>query len=68
MQIPRHFAFLPDAALQIATRVSAIGVKHFLDAMTDDYWMGDNDYRFNRQAWRTETLTKLEYYESEFGN
>jgi hypothetical protein len=61
---PKTFCFL--ARCSIATRVSAIGVKHFLDAMTDDYWMGDNDYRFNRQAWRTETLTKLEYYESEY--
>jgi len=48
----------------IATRVNAIGVKHFRDAMADD-WMGcDSDY-FNGQVWRAETLTKLEYYESE---
>jgi hypothetical protein len=47
-----------------ATRVNAIGVKHFRDAMSD-VWMGDeND--FDRHLWLTETLTKLEYYESEY--
>jgi hypothetical protein len=48
----------------IATRVNAIGVKHFRDAMTDD-WMED-DYDFNREEWHAETVTKLEYYESEY--
>jgi hypothetical protein len=56
------FCFLTRCS--IATRVKAIGVKHFRDAMADD-WMG-NDYDFNREEWRTETLTKLEYYESEY--
>jgi hypothetical protein len=32
--------------------------------MVDD-WMGD-DHDFNREEWRTETITKLEYYESEY--
>jgi hypothetical protein len=61
---PKTFCLLTRCS--IATRVSAIGVKHFRYAMADD-WNGDcDDYRFNRQAWRTETLTKLEYYESEY--
>ena len=49
----------------IATRINAIGVKHFRDAMADD-WMGNEDSDFNREMWRNETLTKLEYYESEY--
>jgi hypothetical protein len=60
---PKTFCFLTRCS--IATRVNAIGVKHFRDATTDD-WMGD-DNDFNREEWRTETLTKLEYYESEYG-
>jgi len=48
----------------IAVRVSAIGVKHFRDVMAD-IWMG-HEFNFNRQAWYTETITKLEYYESEY--
>jgi hypothetical protein len=56
------FCFLTRCS--IATRVNAIGVKHFRDAMADD-WMG-NDHDFSREEWRTETLTKLEYYESEY--
>ena len=57
------FCFLTRCS--IATRVSAIGVKHFRDDMAD-YWMGDKDYDFDREMWRNETLTKLEYYESEY--
>jgi hypothetical protein len=61
---PKTFCFLTRCS--IATRVNVIGLKHFRDAM-DDYWMGDdNDDDFNRQAWHTETLTQLEYYESEY--
>ena len=56
------FCFLTRCS--IATRVSAIRVKHFRDAMIDD-WMGD-DNNFNREEWRAETVTKLEYYESEY--
>jgi hypothetical protein len=56
------FCFLTRCS--IATRVKAIGVKHFRDAMVDD-WMGD-DHDFNREEWLTETLAKLEYYESEY--
>ena len=51
----------------IATRINAIGVKHFRDAMVDDWT--DIIVEFNqdnRQMWYTETLTKLEYYESEY--
>jgi hypothetical protein len=59
---PKTFCFLTRCS--IATRVKAIGVKHFRDAMADD-WMGDDNY-FNREEWRTETLTKLEYYELEY--
>jgi hypothetical protein len=33
-----------------------------------DNWMGDEDNVFNRDTWRNETLTKLEYYESEYEN
>jgi hypothetical protein len=31
-----------------------------------DYWMGDKGDDFNRDMWYNETLTKLEYYESEY--
>jgi hypothetical protein len=75
---PATFCFLTRCS--IATRISAIGVKHFQDDMAD-YWMGDEhddfhnmidyihsnkDNFFNRDMWRNETLTKLEYYESEY--
>jgi hypothetical protein len=60
---PATFCFLTRCS--IATRVSAIGVKHFRDNMAD-YWMGDKDNDFNRDIWRNETLTKLVYYESEY--
>jgi hypothetical protein len=33
--------------------------------MADD-WMGDEYNGFNRERWHYETLTKLEYYESEY--
>jgi hypothetical protein len=57
------FSFLTRCS--IAARVNAIGVKHFRDNMSD-YWMGYMDNDFNREMWRNETLTKLEYYESEY--
>ena len=57
------FCFLTRCS--IATRVSAIGVKHFRDNMADN-WMGNEYNTFNRDMWRNETLTKLEYYESEY--
>jgi hypothetical protein len=68
---PKTFCFLTRCS--IAKRVKAMGVKHFRDAMADD-WSNDKesialsygDDDFNRQAWLNETLTKLEYYESEF--
>jgi hypothetical protein len=60
---PKTFCFLTRCS--IATRVNVIGVKHFRDAMADD-WMGCNSHYFNGHAWRTDTLTKLEYYESEY--
>ena len=61
---PKTFCFLTRSS--IATRVNAIGVKHFRDAMADD-WNGDcDDDDFNRQEWRAETITKLQYYESEY--
>ena len=61
---PKTFCFLTKSS--IATRVNAIGVKHFRDAMADD-WNGDcDDDDFNRQEWRAETITKLQYYESEY--
>ena len=59
---PNTFCFLTRCS--IATRINAIGVKHFRDAMTD-YWTGDfNDFKV--KEWRTETIMKLEYYESEY--
>jgi hypothetical protein len=58
----KKFCFLTRCS--IAKRVKAIGVKHFRDAMADD-WMGD-DNNFNREEWRAETVAKLEYYESEY--
>jgi hypothetical protein len=60
---PKTFCFLIRCS--IATRVNVIGVKHFRNAMADD-WMGYNSYYFNGHAWRTDTLNKLEYYESEY--
>jgi hypothetical protein len=60
---PKTFCFLTRCS--IATRVNAIGVKHFRDALADN-WMGAEDNDFNREMWLTETLTKLEYYESEY--
>jgi hypothetical protein len=33
--------------------------------MADD-WMGDDEDDFDREEWHNETLTKLEYYESEY--
>jgi hypothetical protein len=60
---PATFCFLTRCS--IATRVSAIEVKHFRDNMAD-YWMGAEYNRFNREMWRNEMLTKLEYYESEY--
>ena len=59
---PETFCFLSRCS--IAKRVNAIGVKHFRNAMADE-WMG-NVYNFDGQQWHTETLTKLEYYESEY--
>jgi hypothetical protein len=59
------FCFLTRCS--IATRVFAIGVKHFRDNMAD-YWMGNKYNDFDREMWRNETLTKLEYYESEYEN
>jgi len=58
-------AFCSLTRCSIATRVNAIDVKHFRDAR-DDYWMGDNKDDFDREEWRDETLTKLEYYESKY--
>ena len=52
---PATFCFLTRCS--IATRVSAIGVKHFRDDMADN-WMGDKDNNFNREMRQNETLTK----------
>jgi hypothetical protein len=60
---PATFCFLTRCS--IATRVSAIGVKHFRDNMADN-WMVNIDNDFDRDMWRNETLTKLVYYESEY--
>jgi hypothetical protein len=60
---PKTFGFLIRCS--IAKRVNAIGIKHFRDAMAEN-WMGEYDLNLNMQAWRTESLTKLEYYESEY--
>jgi hypothetical protein len=56
------FCFLVRCS--IATRIKSIGVKHLRDSMADD-WKGA-EYKFIRHIWRTETLAKLEYYESEY--
>jgi hypothetical protein len=61
---PTTYCFLTRCS--IATRASAIGIKHFRDKMSDDDWMGNNDNDFNKEEWRAETQTKLEYYESEY--
>jgi hypothetical protein len=69
---PKTYCFLTRCS--IATRVSAICVKHFQDAMAQDAMAdelaGDEyftpgGYEFNGQEWRTETLRMLTYYESE---
>jgi hypothetical protein len=60
---PETFCFLTRCS--IATRINAIGVKHFRDAMAYD-WTG-SALSFNRQAWRDAILAKLDYYESEYG-
>jgi hypothetical protein len=60
---PKTFCFLTRCS--ISTRINAIGVKHFRDAMADD-WMGNEDDFFDRDEWHNETITKLEYYESEY--
>jgi hypothetical protein len=57
-------AFCFFTRFSIETRINAIGVKEFRDAMNDEYEGYDNN--FNGQLWHTETLTKLEYYESEY--
>jgi hypothetical protein len=58
---PATFCFLTRCS--ITTRVNAIGVNHFRDAMA----MDDIGYNyFDRHEWHNETLTKLEYYESEY--
>jgi hypothetical protein len=59
---PATYCFLTSCS--ISTRVNVIGVKHFRDAMADD-WKGRED-DFNRQEWRAETITKLQYYECEY--
>ena len=60
---PTTFCFLTRCS--IVTRVNAMGIKHFRDAMADD-WMGDDEDDFDREEWHNETLAKLEYYESEY--
>jgi hypothetical protein len=69
---PKTYCFLTRCS--IATRVSAICVKHFRDAMAQDAmadeWAGNEyfnpgGYEFNGQEWRSETLRMLAYYESE---
>jgi ankyrin repeat protein len=57
-------AFCYFTRRSIENRINAIGVKEFRDAMNDE-WEG-NDDNFNGQLWHTETLTKIEYYESEY--
>jgi hypothetical protein len=59
---PKTFCFLIRCS--IAKRVNAIGVKQFRDAVADDLTGSDNN--FNGHAWRTDTLNKLAYYESEY--
>jgi hypothetical protein len=77
---PRFTPFASSTTLcflmrcSIEKRVNAIGVKHFRDAMAGQAWRTEpydwmiNDDDFNREAWYNETLTKLEYYESEYFN
>jgi hypothetical protein len=69
---PQTYCFLTRCS--IATRVSAICVKHFRDAMAqdavEDEWAGNEyfmvgGYEFDGEEWHTETLRMLAYYESE---
>jgi hypothetical protein len=61
---PRFTPFASSATIcfliscSIEKRVNAIGVKHFRDAMADD-WMGCNSYYFNGHAWRTDNLDAM---------
>ena len=65
---PATYCFLTKCS--IATRVNAIGVKHFRNAIiADNDWHFSNNYdidSFYPQGWRNGTLTNLEYYESEY--
>jgi hypothetical protein len=68
---PKTYCFLTRCS--ISTRVSAIGVKHFRDAMAQDAmadeWAGNKYFidgtEFDGEEWRTETLRMLACYESE---
>ena len=73
---PETFCFLTRCS--IATRVDAIGVKHFRHAMKNEwfddyfddfhrqYWRDTGEHQFDGQAWRDVTLVQLDYYESEY--
>ena len=53
---PKTFCFLTRCS--IATRVKAIGIKHFRDAMADD-WMGYKNCAFDRRRWQMRQLQNL---------
>jgi hypothetical protein len=59
MRLLQHSVFSPGAVLPCGS--AQLGVKHFQQDMSDN-WMSDEDNDFNRDLWRNETLTKLEYY------
>lgn len=61
MHIPN---ILLSHQMQHCNACQCFGVKHFRDAMADD-WMSDKD-NFDREYWHNETLTQLENYESEY--
>lgn len=55
-RIQRYFAFSPDAVLQHACKTFP---RHMADGT-------GQEHHFNEQLWHTETLTKLDYYDTEY--
>ena len=66
LRLDHNHTFCVLARCSIATRVSAIGVKHFRDAIANDWTDYNYRHRLDRQRWHTDTLAQLEYYESEY--
>ena len=66
-----HAVFCFLIRCSIATRVNAIGVKHFREALVKDNFrerspLPGHSVHYNRAEWRAEILATLEFYESEY--